>query len=542
MFVLFTYRGAGMHHDRVDEGEDPLGPGTVVAGQYRVEGLITVGGTSFVYRATDLRLARPVALKVMQRALGRHAARFEREALATAALTHPSVVRLFDFGVLADARPYLVFELVAGEPLSACLAREGALPPDEAARLMAPVVGALVEAHAAGIAHRDLKPANLLLQPLVGGPTLLRLVDFGIANLPAAASPRLTLTGQVLGTPDYMAPEQALGQPTTTAADIWSVGAILWHLLAGQKPFAGDDVPEVLYNVAHGRPNPLPDAVPARLRRLVADCLQRRPADRPDAIGVLGALEAHLEGTAPAFARPLDPARVAPARARWRARRAWPALAAAAVVTVAALTALVLAPPRAPAPAARGAFDALAVAESLLQGEQPDAALRWIRARAPAEPGPNWRLVEGLARLRAGYVGTGLDALTDALRADPALAADARVVPAVVGTLRYRRAETALALLTGPLAGRAHDALAAAAAHPVRRARWRAVAALEAHGGRAVRARRAALRADLDSRDCEVRTSAVDGLLALGDEDTAALLTDRGRRDPCLRRALAAVR
>ncbi len=152
-----------MQPARAYDAEDPLGPGTVVAGQYRIDALITLGGTSFVYRATDLRLARPVALEVLQRALGRHAPRFEREALATAALTHPSVVRLFDFGLLADRRPYLVFELVAGEPLSACLAREGALPPDEAARLMAPVVGALVEAHAAGIAHRDLKPANLLL-------------------------------------------------------------------------------------------------------------------------------------------------------------------------------------------------------------------------------------------------------------------------------------------------------------------------------------------------------------------------------------------
>ena len=123
-----------MQPARAYDAEDPLGPGTVVAGQYRVDGLITLGGTSFVYRATDLRLARPVALKVLQRALGRHAPRFEREALATAALTHPSVVRLFDFGLLADRRPYLVFELVAGEPLSACLAREGALPPDEAAR------------------------------------------------------------------------------------------------------------------------------------------------------------------------------------------------------------------------------------------------------------------------------------------------------------------------------------------------------------------------------------------------------------------------
>ncbi|MCB9539326.1 MAG: serine/threonine protein kinase [Myxococcales bacterium] len=531
-----------MQPARAYDAEDPLGPGTVVAGQYRVDGLITLGGTSFVYRATDLRLARPVALKVLQRALGRHAPRFEREALATAALTHPSVVRLFDFGLLADRRPYLVFELVAGEPLSACLAREGALPPDEAARLMAPVVGALVEAHAAGIAHRDLKPANLLLQPLVGGPTLLRLVDFGIANLPAAKSPRLTMTGQVLGTPDYMAPEQALGQATTTAADIWAVGAILWHLLAGQKPFAGDDVPEVLYNVAHGRPNPLPDTVPERLRRLVADCLQRDPVDRPDAIGVLGALEAHLEGAPPAFAPPPAPLPARPPVASAQARRPtrwWPAglAAAALVVAFAGET-----PSRSTASVVSTAFDAPAVAHALVDGDQPDAALRWIRARAPARRTAAWNLAEGLARLRTGYVRTGLDALAEALRADPALAADPRVVPAVVGTLRYRRAEAALALLAGPLAGRANDALAQAAAHPVRRARWRAVAALEAHGGRAVRARRAALRADLDSRDCDVRTAAVDGLVALGDDETAALLKDRGRRDPCLRRALAALR
>ncbi|MCB9540344.1 MAG: serine/threonine protein kinase [Myxococcales bacterium] len=262
--------------------EAPLEAGALVAGRYRVEAPLGEGGMARIYRATDTHLDRPVALKVMRLVAAAHAARFEREARAAAGLRHPSVVRVFDFGVLDDGRPYLVLEFIEGRTLHQVITEEGPLGGRAALDLLRPIVGALAEVHAAGVIHRDLKPENLMLQPAPGLTALVRLLDFGIAAVdPLSTDERLTRTGAVFGTPAFMSPEQALGKGVTPASDVWAVGATLQCLVTGAPPFAADSPPEILVEVIRSAPAPLPDDVPGAVRGLIELCLQKDPAARP---------------------------------------------------------------------------------------------------------------------------------------------------------------------------------------------------------------------------------------------------------------------
>jgi serine/threonine protein kinase/tetratricopeptide (TPR) repeat protein len=262
---------------------DPLLPEGSLLGPYRIAGLLARGGMGAVYRATDVRLHRDVALKVLAEARAadpRRVERFMREARVTAALDHPNIVRVFDVGLLED-RAYLVAELLEGETLRARIMR-GPLPLADVVRIGVEVASGLVAAHAAGLVHRDLKPENIFLTR--SGTT--KLLDFGIAKLAQDESVRdglSTLTGVVLGTSGYLAPEQICGETIDARADLFALGAVLFEMLTGARVFAREHIVETLHAILHDRPPDVSaesDVVPPALAAVVDRLLEKRPEAR----------------------------------------------------------------------------------------------------------------------------------------------------------------------------------------------------------------------------------------------------------------------
>ena len=270
---------------RLQEGES-LGP-------YRVVRLLGAGGMGEVYAAEDQRLGRQVALKVIRDQPDDDSARrrFWREARAAAAATHPNVCQIFDVGE-EGGEAWLAMELLEGEALSARLAR-GALPVAEAVPLMLGVLAALQALHARGLVHRDLKPSNVFLTPAG-----VKLLDFGLARPVAAAggatATELTQAGALVGTPQYMAPEQLRGQPVDARSDVFAAGALLFEMLAGRKAFEGRTLFEVTHAVLHEQPPVLSgSAAVAALDRAVRRALSKRPEERhPSAEALAAELQA----------------------------------------------------------------------------------------------------------------------------------------------------------------------------------------------------------------------------------------------------------
>jgi serine/threonine-protein kinase len=264
------------------------------AGRYRLDSRIATGGMGEVWRATDTTLGRTVAVKLLKPEYADDPSfrtRFTTEARHAAALHHPGVAAVYDFGESTrpdgsgSARPYLVMELVDGQPLSALLRPGQPLDPAATQDLLAQAADAIGAAHAAGIVHRDVKPANLLVTP----SRRVKITDFGIAR--ALEGIGLTETGQVMGTPQYLSPEQAEGRPATPASDVYSLGVVAFECLAGRRPFVAESA--VATALAHLRePVPeLPAEVPADLAAVVHRALSKKPGDRyPDATALAAAL------------------------------------------------------------------------------------------------------------------------------------------------------------------------------------------------------------------------------------------------------------
>lgn len=249
--------------------------------RYHLDRWIASGGMGEVWQATDTLLDREVALKVLRREYADEAlvrARFAAEARHAGALQHPNVASVLDYGEIPvegqPPLPFLVMELVEGQPLSDLLAGGRALPALVAADYVAQAADGLEAAHAIGIVHRDVKPSNLLVTP----QGRVKVTDFGVAR--AADSAAFTLTGHLIGTPHYLSPEQADGGSATAASDVYALGIVLFECLSGRKPFVGETaVATALMHIRDPLP-PLPSAVPERLQRIVQVATAKDPSDR----------------------------------------------------------------------------------------------------------------------------------------------------------------------------------------------------------------------------------------------------------------------
>ena len=258
-----------------------------IAGRFRIEREIGTGGMGTVYLATHLGLDRPVAVKIIKREFvgdADVADRFLREARTMAKLHHPHAAMIFDAGNLPDGRHFIVMEFIEGETLSQVLSREGRFSPSRAIEIATQICDVLEEAHRLGIIHRDLKPSNILL-----GTRGVCVLDFGVAKVLASsaestATHASTGSGQLIGTPRYMSPEQCLGQRVGARSDLYSLGVLLYEMLAGRPPFVDPLQSALLVKQATAPAPPLPrlrQDIPRSLALAVHSLLAKRPEDRP---------------------------------------------------------------------------------------------------------------------------------------------------------------------------------------------------------------------------------------------------------------------
>ncbi|GAA0730540.1 hypothetical protein GCM10010199_46010 [Dactylosporangium roseum] len=328
-----------------------LGPGDVLGDRYRLEEFVASGGMGQVFRATDTTLGRTVAVKVLlpgHTSNGEFGSRFRAEARIMAAIGHPGVVGVYDYGETSEGTMFLVMTFVDGRPLGERIAREGALPVDETLTIVAQAAEALQAAHAKGVIHRDVKPSNLL----VADDGTVTLVDFGVARSSSVTS--VTKVNAVIGTALYMSPEQARGGTISPSTDIYALGAVAYHCLTGAPPFSGNSPLEIAVKHLHEEPPPLPDDLPVAARALVEQAMEKDPEARfPSAAamavaareaqnGVVRAVRASspsVSDTAELVADDLDDDE-APRRPAWFPVAVGLALAALAVGVILALIAL----------------------------------------------------------------------------------------------------------------------------------------------------------------------------------------------------------
>jgi len=272
----------------------------LLGGRYELTGLIATGGMGQVWQGRDVLLGRDVAVKVLRSEYTgdpTFLARFRAEAQLAAGLVHPNIAALYDYGEVLPAGPtdehlaYLVMELVRGESLSALLYRQGTLTTERTLAVLRQTAAGLAAAHALGVVHRDVKPGNVL----IGTDGTAKIADFGVAV--SASSVQLTRTGEVIGTPHYLSPEQAAGSRATPASDVYALGAIGYLCLTGRRVFDAETSMQVMLLQLNGTPDPLPDDVPEPVRWLVESALVKDPVERfPDGAAFRDAIDDVIAG------------------------------------------------------------------------------------------------------------------------------------------------------------------------------------------------------------------------------------------------------
>src|SRR5690554_2790246 len=266
--------------------------GLTFGGRYQLSSRVAIGGMGEVWQATDLVIGRTVAIKILKdEYMGDPGflERFRAEARHAALVNHEGIANVFDYGE-EEGSAYLVMELVPGEALSAILERERVLATDRVLDFVAQTASALHAAHSAGLVHRDIKPGNLLITP----DGHVKITDFGIARI--ADQVPLTATGQVMGTVQYLSPEQASGHPASPGTDIYSLGIVAYEALAGRRPFTGESQVAIAMAQINDQAPELPSTVSEPVRNLVYSCISKSPAERP-------ASAAHLARAAQALRR-----------------------------------------------------------------------------------------------------------------------------------------------------------------------------------------------------------------------------------------------
>jgi hypothetical protein len=266
--------------------------GLTFGGRYELQSRIAIGGMGEVWQATDLVIGRTIAIKILKdEYMGDPGflERFRAEARHAALVNHEGIANVFDYGE-EDGSAFLVMELVPGEALSTVLERERVLPTDKVLDIVAQTSSALQAAHAAGLVHRDIKPGNLLITP----DGRVKITDFGIARI--ADQVPLTATGQVMGTVQYLSPEQASGHPASPSTDIYSLGIVAYECLAGRRPFTGESQVAIAMAQINEAPPELPVTIAEPVRRFVMSMIAKNPVDRP-------ASSAHVARAAQALRR-----------------------------------------------------------------------------------------------------------------------------------------------------------------------------------------------------------------------------------------------
>ncbi|GAB3772171.1 hypothetical protein GCM10028796_42310 [Ramlibacter monticola] len=318
-------------------GGDAGDPTVREVGRYRILERLGRGGMATVFKAHDPGIGRDVALKFLHASLSEEPecrARFLREARAAGGLSHPNIVTVHDVGEI-EGRPYMAMEFLPGDVLADVMKPGQPLPVREVLAMGIQLANALGYAHAHGIVHRDIKPGNIIR--LQGGDTI-KVTDFGIAHMDApGAGEQRTRVGDVLGTPQYMSPEQTRGEKLDGRSDLFSVGIVLYQMLTGQRPFQGDSLVALALKIANEEPQPLEKLrpeVPPALRRIVERCLAKAPERRwrsgRELAEALGRVQAALDEEAREHAKP----RIIPLRVKWAATMA---MVVMAVMSVCAL-------------------------------------------------------------------------------------------------------------------------------------------------------------------------------------------------------------
>ncbi len=278
---------------------------SLLNGRYELGDVLGSGGMGQVWRATDTRLARPVAIKILRQGADQDAtarARFRSEAQLAGSLHHPGIAQIYDVGEdesTPEHDPFIVMQLIEGTTLSQVLRERRTLPADEVTSIVGQVADALDTAHAAGIVHRDLKPSNIIIT--AAGRAVL--VDFGIAW--SATSEPLTATGSIIGTAEYFSPEQATGRPATARSDLYSLGVVAHHCLTGESPFRRDTPVATAMAQLHDPLPPLSDQVPPTLRTLITALTQKEPDHRPSSAALVASLATADHPPTAVFASPV---------------------------------------------------------------------------------------------------------------------------------------------------------------------------------------------------------------------------------------------